>query len=130
MKEILIWYGTISGVLFALGIYSWVGYTHYLALRLLHHVDKIVDPGTYEANQRRGDPLLFRWHRLITYTGAAAFRWINRRTLPWFDMRELPAKTRIQLALHYYWLLAGLFFMLTSFAAFRLVEYIWGVRFS
>lgn len=122
MKEVITWYMMISGVGCLLINFSWIGYSLYLALRVVHRIDEIIDPVAYEINLLRGDPLISRWYRLINYSGAASFRWLNRRTLPWYDMCELPDKLRTRLTIHYWGLLIGVFLLITGYLAILLLE--------
>jgi hypothetical protein len=126
MKQIVLGYMVFSSMVAGFGGIVWIGYTYYLLYRVLHRVDAIVDPETYEHLQRHGDFLAYRLHRLVVYACATPWRWANRRTFKRYDFTQLPRPLRLQLSLHFFGMIAGNFFILTGYLALKLVEH-WGM---
>jgi hypothetical protein len=126
MKDVVLWYGVTTSMIATFGGLVWIGYTYYLMYRVLHRVDAIADPDTYEHLQRYGDLQFCRFQRLLIYGGASAWHWANRRTFKRYDFTQLPRPLRLQLSVHFVGLIAGNFFMFTSYGALKLTEH-WGM---
>lgn len=122
-EHFLLIFALVSAYWVMPGGLAWAGYSAHLAKRLLPQVDSIVDSQMHEMVQRYGDSLFHRVHRLLMYSPSASSRLLNTRLHKQYDFKQLPARLRLPLRLHFYWLCAVNLSLVSGAAAFKLVQY-------
>lgn len=80
----------------------------YLMYALLPRIDRHLDPNLANYTRQRGDPLFWRFHRVLFYAGSAAWNWVHRRLeYHTYDFDGLPPSLRLPLLIEFYALVGG-----------------------
>ena len=111
-----------SFLLFAGVVFSWMGFGFYLMYVFVPKVDAIVDPNVSAINERWGDSVYSRAHRLLLYGFSASSRWANRRLHPGFDFTTLTHNLKTPLKVFFHWHMLSVLLLAIGYILTVIVE--------